>query len=253
MTGLLRHGWRRAAVAIVAAAVAVALIALAPHVLRRMESFRVTRVEVVGTRYLAPHRALEVSGITLEDNVFDDPTRWRRAVERLPVVERVRIDRRMPGTIVLRITETRPVAWIRTPELRMITADGRVLSLDPAGVPTDLPVLSLPASAAVNDGVLTESAMEMIRLWVQLRNAEPRLAARISEVRAAGPAVVRVILRDPEGVQMLLPLDIAPDRLRAARLTLADLRQRDQIGERTLVDLRFSGQIVVSLGLNRTG
>ena len=46
------------------ASVVLSGAAFAPTVLRRMDAFRVQRVEIRGTRYLAPYEALVQSGIT---------------------------------------------------------------------------------------------------------------------------------------------------------------------------------------------
>src|SRR5690606_612129 len=69
-----RWGW-----ALLALAVFVTLAAQAPLLLRRMEAFRVQRVEVLGTRYLAPHDALAASGIADTSSVFDDPAPDRKS------------------------------------------------------------------------------------------------------------------------------------------------------------------------------
>src|SRR5690606_15562586 len=115
--GARRCGMNRAALrwlGVAAAAAALsALVAQSPRLLRRLEYFAVDQVEVTGTRYLAPEAALSISGIAAPANVFDDPEPWRQALLAHPLVADARIERRLPGTIILRITETEPVALAR--------------------------------------------------------------------------------------------------------------------------------------------
>ena len=82
--------WLKVTIAVTASAVILLLGAAAPHGLRRMESFRVRRVEVRGTHFLPPHQALSATGITRTSNVFDDFTPWRDSLVKHPLVNSVR-------------------------------------------------------------------------------------------------------------------------------------------------------------------
>ena len=75
----------------------VIAIAVAPHALRRMDTFSVRKVEVRGTRYLAPHEALKASRITRSSNIFDDFRPWRDSLERHPLIVSARIRALMAG------------------------------------------------------------------------------------------------------------------------------------------------------------
>src|SRR5947207_1140152 len=100
-----------------AALALTSVAAAAPRMLRRMSSFTVERVEISGTRYLAPDVALKQSGITRHSSVFDDFATWRGRLLRHPLVLDARIDRHLPRTIRVAITETEPIALARTPDL----------------------------------------------------------------------------------------------------------------------------------------
>src|SRR5688500_5826157 len=77
----------------------------APNVLRRWDAFTVEHVEVRGTRYLAAYDALVQSGITRESNVFDDFAPWRSKLLEHPLVLDAKIERHLPNTIRVAITE----------------------------------------------------------------------------------------------------------------------------------------------------
>ena len=125
------------------AALLTTAAATAPEVLRRFDSFRVHRVEIRGTRYLAPYDALMQSGISKKSNVFDDFEPWRQRLLQHPMIVDATIQRQLPGTVRVEITETEPLALARTPELTAVDARARALPLDPAIAKLDVPLLSV--------------------------------------------------------------------------------------------------------------
>ncbi|HEX6937777.1 MAG TPA: FtsQ-type POTRA domain-containing protein [Longimicrobiales bacterium] len=243
----MRRGVPRRAVALLAAVAVVALITQAPVLLRRLDAFRVERVEVLGTRHLAPHTALAASGITRTSSVFDDPGPWREALLRHPLVAEATIERKLPSTLIVRIVEVEPVALVRTPELRPVDAGGRLLPIDPAGIALDLPIVDVPADAAADGAIDSEIALALIDVAVRLGAAAPSLAARVSEVAPAPGGTVRLFLRDPPGAEVWLPTELEAKRLEQLRLTIADLERRQEMAAVRRIDLRFRDQVVVSL------
>lgn len=236
----------RGATLAIAASVAAALAAQAPAVLRRVGVFDVERVEVVGTRYLAPQEALGASGITRTSSVFDDPAPWRAALLRHPLVAEARIRRKLPSTVVLEIREVEPVALARTPVLRPVDEHARVLPIDPAGADLDLPVVGV-ASPVGEDGRLAErGAIALVEAIARIRRLQPSIADRVSEVAPAERGGIRLLLREPGGAEVLLPADPGPERLEQLRLTVADLESRAELRAIRRIDVRFRDQVVVS-------
>jgi cell division protein FtsQ len=240
----------RLAVLLCASALGIALLGAAPSALRHIDSFGVRRVEVRGTRYLAPHQVLQASGITRSANIFDDPESWQSALERHPLIARARIQRLLPGTIRVWIDESEPIALVSgvgagAESMRPVTVAGELLPLDPATVDLDLPVISAPAPtppATIADA----RVLAVLRLFVHLQRAEPALFGWISDAEP-GPNDVRIRLRSPAGAEVLLP-DVPDDlQLRRLRLTLADLTARLDIQRLLRIDARYPDQIVVAL------
>jgi hypothetical protein len=62
------------------------------------------------------------AGISAASNVFDDAWTWRDACSGTRACGTVSITRELPGTLRLRVTESAPVAFARTPELRAWTS-----------------------------------------------------------------------------------------------------------------------------------
>ncbi len=233
-------------IALVAAGV-TALAADLPRLLRRLEFFRVERVEVVGTRYMAPHDVLALSGITSASSLFDDADAWRAALEGHPLVAAVRVERDLPSTVVLHVTEAEPVAFVRTPELRPVDASGRLLPIDPAERSLDLPVLATTSRIGDDERIADPASLALLATLNAVRGSEPMLAAAVSEVAPAADGAVRLVLGEPAHAEVLLPADAGGLRLRQLGVTIEDLRAREEFARVKRIDVRFHDQVVVSL------
>jgi cell division septal protein FtsQ len=218
----------------------------APKVLRRWDAFTVERVEVRGTRYLAAYDALVQSGITRSSNIFDDFGPWRDKLLAHPLVLGAEIERHLPHTIRVAITETEPVALARTPDLVPVDVRGRALPIDPAAVDLDVPLLAFEARPNA-DGVFADDAtQDLVRVLAMLQRRDARLFSWVSEAAPVSDGV-RLTLRSPAGAQALLPADARALRLAELQIALADLAARGELNRLERIDARFHDQIVVAL------
>jgi cell division protein FtsQ len=241
---------RRWAAVVLAAGVLTLAAAGAPHALRRFDGFVVRNVEVRGVRFLQPSAALAATHIPAGATVFDDFTPWRDSLLTHPLVAEARVGRRLPNTIVLDVTETKPLAFARVPELRPVDARGVVLPVAP-GTPLDLPILD-GVTAADGKGRITGAAQHTVLGTLRrIRDAQPALGQWISEAGTAGPDGVRLRLRWPDGAEVLLPSEPSAERLEQLALVFADLAAApDSAGEidgLRRIDARFRDQVVVSI------
>ncbi|HEX6306739.1 MAG TPA: FtsQ-type POTRA domain-containing protein [Longimicrobiales bacterium] len=253
----MRTALRRIGLVAAAAALLVGAAVFAPLALRSLGMFRVQRVELVGGRYLTATAAARTAGITPAANVFDDTTPWIERLRANPLVADVRIRRQLPGTLVLSIEEAVPVAFARTPELRPIATNGRILPVDPAAAPLDLPVLTVRTRVSGSGRAVDRETLEIIRFLAGIGRAEPGLIGWVSEIGTHGDAI-RLVLRTAGGADVLVPARITPERLRELHITLSELAaapaadaDADTAGSDLArvkrIDVRFHDQIVVSL------
>jgi cell division septal protein FtsQ len=221
---------------------AVALTVLAPRLLRTVDAFRVETVEVTGTRFLEPYAVVRAAGLDRPASVFDDTDAWRAGVLTLPLVDDVRVRRRIPSTVVLVVREVEPVALVAHDALRPVDASGRILPLEPAGIVLDLPVV---VGATVRHGrVAGPAGASAVATLTSLAVRAPELADRISQVEV-GTGSLRVTFRD-RGLEAVLPTHPSEVQLLQLRLAHADLRARGELDEVRTIDVRFRDQVVVS-------
>src|SRR5688572_1377202 len=83
-----------------------------PRVLREIDWFRVRRVEISGTRLLAPHQVLAAAKLPAGENVWGDLGRLESAIGAHPAISAVTVSRDLPGTLRIRVQEKRPVAYV---------------------------------------------------------------------------------------------------------------------------------------------
>lgn len=209
----------------------LAVIAIAspwwgPPLLSRMSFFRVHKVEVIGVSYLAPDEVFARLAVDTAASVWDDLTPLRERVLGHPQVLDVRISRRLPGTVLVRVTENLPVALVSSSNgMRAVDAGGKELPFDPSRVDADLPLLGSADSV-------------IAALLAAIRERSPEIFERISFVRRAPDDDIVLTL---EEFAVRAGPDLSPGRLadiipveedlarRGARIVELDLRFRDQV------------------------
>jgi hypothetical protein len=211
----------------VGAALAVAgLWLLGPSVLRKLETFRVRRVEVLGARYLDAAEVTRALALRPAASVFDDTGPLAARALAIRGVRFAAVRTRLPGTLEVEIEEFEPVALATIDgKLTLVDRRGRSLPFDPTRATTDLPVADAdPAVAALIDRV---------------RDADPgffgtiTLASRERNVIVVETARHRVLFRVGASIR----------DIQAAGVVLAEVvRRRMAVTE---LDARFEGRVVV--------
>jgi cell division septal protein FtsQ len=202
----------------------------APRLFRRLEFFRVRRVELVGVRYLASQVITDQLRIPDRLNVFDDLTALRRRAARIPGTTSVSIGRRLPGTLRIVVEELTPVALVpRNGRLALMDTAGRVLPFDPAISAPDLPLADGPSAPVAS-------------LLGRVRDADPALFARVQSARG-GPNAVEL---DLGGQRLLFRPEASVEVIRTVMLVAQDCaRTRRPWRE---LDGRFAGMVIVRRG-----
>ena len=230
---LTKPRWRRwLKPALLAAGVFLVLLTpvWAPPLLARMDFFHVRHVEVTGARYLDPAEVLSRMRVDTMVSVWDATDGMRDRIATHALVRGVRIERKLPGTLVVHIDEHVPVALVPTTNGFLAYDErGVALPIDPTMSDVDVPISSAPDSGT-------------LRLLGAVRTGAPDLYRRLSEVR-----------RDIAG-ELIFVLDSLPVRaltdVTLQRLTDLALVERDLARRRlraTELDLRYRDQVIARL------
>jgi len=210
-----------------------------PRALSRLEFFHVRAVDFDGVRFADPAELLARLRVDTMQSVWQPLDSLRARLADHPMVQQVDVERDLPGTLRVRVTERVPVALVPSRRgLRPADATGAVLPVDPSRVPLDIPVAASADSAllSVLDGLRQHAPTLYARISQASRGRgdELRFTLDGGDVGAAGPAMLGLlIVRTTADVTVerfkdILPVeaDLARNHLRAVEL---DLRFRDQV------------------------
>lgn len=215
---------------------------------REMAFFRIRKVEIRGAKYLSTNEVLGRLKVDTLASLWDDLEPYRERVRHHPQVADVKISRRLPGTLVVSITENPPVALIETPTgLMPFDSLGKQLPIDPARTSLDLPIV------ATGDPVL-------LKLVGTIRATDPRVFARIEEVRRTGrDEILLTLSRSPDStaranssptagartIRVRVPVGLPAERLADIFPVESDLARRQlHVDE---LDLRYRDQVIARL------
>jgi hypothetical protein len=206
-----------------------------PPLLRPMAFFGVRRVEVVGTRYLAPTVVVEALGLRPQATVFDDLDDLAARVRALGGIESVEVGRRLPATLRVVLREVEPVALADGPEgLVPLGADARPLPFDVTRAPVDAPVVA-------------RADRPLLMALDVVRRADAGFFAAVAAARTRG-SDVELMLNEGR-VRMAMPVD--PLVVRRVAAVQRDLASRG-LAWREL-DTRFGSWVVVRKALAAGG
>ena len=211
----------------------------APLFMRRMAYFRVRRIEILGAHYVAPGDILSRLNVDTLASIWDPtkPLAARIATHR--EIATARVERKLPGTLVVHVTERVPVALVPASNGFLIYDErGVVLPIDPTRVSVDVPVLSQRDTA-------------LLRLLGAMQERMPALYKRLSEVRRVGRGELVLQLKSDElplqlkSVPVRVMQDVTLERLADIDPVEADLvRRQARVAE---IDLRFRDQVIARL------
>lgn len=201
-----------------------------PLVMRRMAFFRVRRVEIIGARYVAPSDILARLHVDTLASVWDAMSVLASRVESHPEIQRAVVRRKLPGTLVVEVTERIPVALVPANSgFRVFDERGVALPIDPASVPVDAPVLM-------------QRDTTLLRLLGAMRVNMPALYSRVSRMERVGPDEVRLDLGSHPVRAMH---DVSLERLAEIEPVEADLARRQLRAAE--IDLRYRDQVIARL------
>jgi cell division protein FtsQ len=224
--------WPTWKVAIAAVALVAALLAplWGPRALGELAYFRVRRVEILGARFVQPSDILGRLNVDTLSSVWQPAAPLEERIASHPGVRSVRVGRRLPGTLVVEITERWPVALVPTPSgLVPIDERGAALPIDLTRTTVDAPIM-------------THRDAGLFRLLGRLHAEAPELYGRVSEVGRSGSDEVWLRI---SSVPVRAMADVSVERLAEIGPVEQDLARRQL--RAVEIDLRYRDQVIARL------
>lgn len=224
------NGWFRNARWIGAGLAIVALLAApwwGPRALSHFDFFHVRRIEYEGVRYARIAELMSLLRVDTLQSIWQPLDSLSARLERHDMVSSASVHRRLPSTLLVRVTERVPIALVRGENgLQVVDDEGRVLPIDLLRTPLDLPIVPGSDSA-------------LVRILAGLRQSMPELYARITTADRVGRNDLRFMLGT---VAVLARSDVTIARFGDILPVEADLARTD-VPVREL-DLRFRDQVI---------
>lgn len=201
--------------------------------LGRGPGLSVQEIRIEGREFAPREALLAAIGITPGEAILDfEPSAAKHRLEQIAWVETAHVERRLPGTILIRITERRAFAvWQREGRFSVIDREGRVMATERLEAFGPLPL------------VVGIGAERVAAPMIDLLRGAPEIADRVQ-------AIIRVSerrwnLRLQNGADIMLP----EGHEEAAITRLAELQARDRLLDRPLaaVDMRLPDRLVVRM------
>lgn len=230
----------------------LALVSLGAYALYRGGSvvahagvLRIDDIVVRGNGRLSNGEVLSVlGGLRGENIVTSDLESWRRRLMTSPWVRDAVFRRSLPSTVEVTVTERQPIAIGRiSGELYLVDDRAAVIDLyGPQYGDLDLPIVDGLAALETGGAMLDQERADLAARLIEAVQADPEVAARLSQIDVADVRNAKVILNDDPAL-VFVGRDRFLQRIRNY-LQLAPALRR-QVPEIEYVDLRFDERIYV--------
>ena len=211
---------------------------------RAMDTFRVSRIDVSGLRYLDEEDVVSLLPVTPETSVWGDTEAWADRVATHPMVRSATVTRRLPDGLHVDVVERTPIALAPTPTLEPVDAEGYRLPIDPAVYRLDLPILATDRHPPEGARLVPDDVRSLAGQVRHLMASDTAFLQRVSSVSWSERGALVVSWTEPP-VDFLLPSGAPPARLREGLGALADAAAKTPDRLPTTIDLRFADQVVV--------
>ena len=195
--------------------------------------FAVKHIEIAGAQH-TPREAIDaVTWRYVGANLFDlDIGRVQTDLRSVPWIRAVNIEKKLPDTLRINVTERRAVALLQDGDrLAYVDEDGfRFADLSPAVGDDDLPLITNAAGPEL---------ARVVALLRVLRASDPALFSRISEVRPIAPRGFALFDRELGAFVYANADDVSPKWRSLYGIVRADRLQIEY------ADLRFADRIVI--------
>ncbi len=222
--------------------------------------FRLDTIVVAGNRTVDREEVITVSGLERGRNIWSADlaeTERRLLLDRR--FDRVVLNRRLPNTVVVRVSEHRPIAFVQLDRLYGVSSVGELVPLPQGKGLPDLPVITVGTTGmqqVLNDVKEGETTFESLKdamlvnpelgcalyLTRVLKTLSPGLYDELSEVHVSQQDDPIAYMVDG-GLAIRFGTGHYPRKIEMLKRTVEKL-ENDAIKTR-LIDLRFKDQVIV--------
>ncbi len=214
-------------------------------VLKRMDLFKIKRIEIVGNKNLDSNFLKNLSKEFIGKNLFEiSHSDILIKYDNIIRVKKVEIRKKLPDTISIRIIERIGILYVKTLEGDFFPIDDEKIVLDKADFyfSEDLPVISLSLNKdylKLGEKIKDDQLNKIINLYKKIQKIDPVFLTNISEFYITDNDVYFVDSQN--GCRVILGEDELDSKIKRFLF----LRSNKGFERNSIVDLRFKNQIIV--------
>ncbi len=211
-------------------------------------SLKLRHIEVRGNRLVGANEIMQLAQVQPGALISTaDLTTIRQNVMSHHYVKDALVERDMPGTLRITVTERSPIAIVNRPDPVYLDADGVILPRTVARTLIDLPVISgIPSTTPLTLGarLTSEDVQQSLQILTALKFMSSELYHNVSEIQVRNGGDIVLYSADNSVPIIFGQGDIAPKLARLETFWNTVVHDR---GSQDLqyVDLRFADEVVV--------
>lgn len=216
--------------------------------LRRIAAFQVQEILIRGNEYTPSQHVARALALRDSAYLWDHYGPARNRIQSIPGVEEVRIDRKIPSTLVISIRESEPVAWVESGGIRsLVTEAGEALTREASErVTLKLPTVIADKGALKNGKIANAEIRQMLHSIHRLTQSGIAWAPLIKEIVPRKDGSFEVKLSALGAPPLLISPNLTPQHANLLQSTLGDFQKRHgDTREIVYADLRFREQILI--------
>lgn len=212
--------------------------------LNAQELFLLKEIKVEGTRFIGNQEVLKLVQTDSLVNLLDlDLHRISEPIRQHPLIEDVSVSRRLPSTLLIKVTERKPLAILNQSELVAIDVRGKLLPEFKLEMLTDYPVISnVPFDKDHQER--NHEVREILNLLHYLKTNEFLLYSEISEISYSKKIGLYCYLND-RAVPVIFGKENNEAKIAHLVTVLKILKTEEKLTDVQYFDLRFQNQVIV--------
>lgn len=208
--------------------------------------FNVKKIVVKGTRQYDKAEIVSMTGLENVTKMYKVKEKEVNAtLDAVPWIEKARCVKKWWGSIVIEITERKPVAFVHSGEILLVDRTGLILPVEP-GCEYNLPLVYGISIEKKSSGrsYVDSTTMKRLNDFVEsLRTVDEQWMETISQVDMGDSTRVQCHLKG-SAFSVALPYNVDEKKLRNLQY-LMDVMEREKGGE--CIDLRYNNIAFVSM------
>lgn len=208
--------------------------------------FYIQQFEIHGERYLTHRDLIALSKLNVGDKLFDQNLRQiEENIHRSPYIKHVKVERRIPSTVLIIVEEEIPIAYLQTQNTKLISENGVILPRAIDYDYPDLPVINFSDYEATQDGMKISQAeiQKMIDVLIEIKRVSVDLSSIISEIKTIDGQVKILLVKG--SAELLFDVENMRKQFENLSIYLYKTNNINFLNKAKYIDIRYEDKVII--------